>query len=95
MSGLVLQEKPGVAPQVTLYANYCLVAALTVCLYDHCLVIEQEIEFVWRRRNSPASVFYVLLRVVTLCNFGLLTVKDFTSMDCHRYAIVRHAFHFC
>ncbi|TFY59917.1 hypothetical protein EVJ58_g5474 [Rhodofomes roseus] len=53
----------------TFFVTNCLIAAATTLyVYDRCISLDQEIELVWRRRLSVATIVYVLMHVSLLVN---------------------------
>jgi len=83
-------------------ANCILAVACTLYVYERCIIFDQEVELIWRRRVSVASVAYgtmhvsmvttlwtgVALLVTTSCNAGLiLGVTEISSKILFRWAI--------
>lgn len=51
-------------------------------LYDRCITIGTEINFIWRRRYSVASILYATLQVSTISVLILYTVQQMVSLSC-------------
>ncbi|KZT69130.1 hypothetical protein DAEQUDRAFT_277491 [Daedalea quercina L-15889] len=47
-------------------AESCYLSALVIAVYDHCLVLDEEIKFIWRRKCSIPTLLFFTLRVITL-----------------------------
>ncbi|KAH9917156.1 EAP30/Vps36 family-domain-containing protein [Epithele typhae] len=56
-------------------ANYSEVAALTLIAYDHFLTFSGELQFVWGRRFSGATVVFALNRYVNLAGKVVLPIS--------------------
>ncbi|EPS93651.1 hypothetical protein FOMPIDRAFT_93217 [Fomitopsis schrenkii] len=65
--------------------NYCIIAALTLYVYDRCLSADQEAAHIWGRRFSTASALYILLHVIYLFTFMLEFTQSFVELDCRMY----------
>ncbi|EJD39492.1 hypothetical protein AURDEDRAFT_171492 [Auricularia subglabra TFB-10046 SS5] len=66
--------------QTASYALYC---------YDHLLVLSDEVEKIWTRRFTFASLLYVLNRYITHIQFIAIPVgfyeKTWTEQQCDRF----------
>lgn len=52
-------------------------SSLVLLAYDHLLTISGEVEFVWRRKFSGATVVFLLNRYVTLFGKIMLPISTF------------------
>ncbi|KAI9460407.1 hypothetical protein HD554DRAFT_2316820 [Boletus coccyginus] len=63
-------------------ANWCDVAAVALVCYDSVLVFSREVEYIWRRRWSFMSTFYVIVRYLGIAlalNFWALNANILMS----------------
>ncbi|KZT63223.1 hypothetical protein DAEQUDRAFT_734068 [Daedalea quercina L-15889] len=81
MGGSIVQAVNAALSSASI-SNYCLAAAFTVYSYDRLLALEQEIDCIWRRPCSIATALYAVLQLVTISFFVLISVQDFSSLDC-------------
>ncbi|EPS93634.1 hypothetical protein FOMPIDRAFT_1135764, partial [Fomitopsis schrenkii] len=54
-----------------------------VYFFDHCLVFDREIRFIWRRKFCLASTLYLLLHTATLSYFMLTIYKGLATLSCN------------
>ncbi|KAI0081278.1 hypothetical protein K474DRAFT_1417870 [Panus rudis PR-1116 ss-1] len=76
------EEFTSLVSEVRLYA-YFLLAATTAMLYDVCLMLPDEIVFVWRRKWSLLTTLYLIIRYFTLFNMVMqlaLEIVPFKSV---------------
>ena len=59
-----------------------LLCATVTFLYDRCLVISQDVDYIWQRRISCASVIYILLQLSISIVFLLEIVQLLFVLDC-------------
>ncbi|KAJ7121432.1 hypothetical protein C8R44DRAFT_853061 [Mycena epipterygia] len=72
--------------------SYFAVAALIYLIYDHILSLDLEIEFIWKRRKSPASYVYIWNRyftlIITCINTSVILREIPTDIVCQIYTQV-------
>ena len=54
-----------------------------VYLYDRCVTMGQEINYIWRRRSSVASALYATLQVSTILVLALYIVQQMVPLSCN------------
>ncbi|KAI0821839.1 hypothetical protein BC628DRAFT_1422262 [Trametes gibbosa] len=58
-------------------SNICEIAGVALLAYDHLLTFSGEVQFVWDRKFSGATVIFLLNRYITLFNKILLPISTF------------------
>lgn len=60
----------------------CTVSAFVIAVYDQCLLLEEEVRFVWRRKMSLMTILYGVLRLMTLMsNISSVALTCITSCE--------------
>ncbi|KAI0754175.1 hypothetical protein C8Q80DRAFT_1265851 [Daedaleopsis nitida] len=62
------------ALDLTQTSNYCVISVLALLVYDHLLTFAGELQFVWGRRFSGATVIFALNRYTTLIGKVILPI---------------------
>ncbi|PFH45690.1 hypothetical protein AMATHDRAFT_71230 [Amanita thiersii Skay4041] len=69
------------------FNNSLQACGLTILLYDHCLILEQEIRYIWRPRFSLVTALYIIAKYlgfvnVCLTSISLLAPSMIDSLHC-------------
>ncbi|KZT70212.1 hypothetical protein DAEQUDRAFT_810928 [Daedalea quercina L-15889] len=90
------------ALETTVAANCCLAVACTLYAFERCIIFDQEVELMWRRKMSLATTVYVLMHasmlavlftsvallIVQGCDSGYrLAIAEISSKIVFRWAI--------
>ncbi|KZT63904.1 hypothetical protein DAEQUDRAFT_741633 [Daedalea quercina L-15889] len=59
-------------------SGFCCVSAFVIIVYDHCLLLEEEIKFIWRRKLSITTLLYGALRAMSLLYYFTSTIPGST-----------------
>ncbi|XP_006460600.1 hypothetical protein AGABI2DRAFT_117541 [Agaricus bisporus var. bisporus H97] len=57
-----------------LAGKYFQIAAFVMLAYDHLITLEQEVERIWKRPKSAASLLFLLNRYATLIQFIIIVI---------------------
>lgn len=50
-------------------------------IFDFCITLDRQIEFMWKRKLSVPSLLFFVLQVATFCYYGSWLGVQFTN-DC-------------
>ncbi|EPS93578.1 hypothetical protein FOMPIDRAFT_1020499 [Fomitopsis schrenkii] len=67
--------------------NCCYVAALCCFIFDFCITLDRQIEFMWKRKLSVPSLLFFVLQVATFCYYGSWLGVQFTNDCLYRRAL--------
>jgi len=60
-------------------------ASVTLLLYDYCLTLRSEIEYIWPCSRSPIGLLFFVIRYPAIIDSGILMIRAFSSSSVLRY----------
>ena len=57
--------------------------------YDSILMIDDEVELIWRRKLSTASVIFIINRIAVILTAFVKTTENFAAVCSHAQAWIR------
>ncbi|TBU33886.1 hypothetical protein BD311DRAFT_684372 [Dichomitus squalens] len=60
--------------QSIIIGHHCTLSALTLLLFDFAITLDREVELIWRRKTTGASVLFILTRYLSLAAYGVRSI---------------------
>ncbi|KAF9525455.1 hypothetical protein CPB83DRAFT_870879 [Crepidotus variabilis] len=76
-------DTPTTAHEILIH-NYLHLFSISFLFYDHAITLQQEVDFIWRKRKSQSSYWFFLNRY-----FAFLASIVITVLACRRYNLFR------